>query len=140
MGQQARDIFTLSFTAPAAVAAFRGVDFTGAQITAQGARIAGISKRGAALGAGFEAAVIGTAVCEAGAAITVGQALRMDSVGRVIPAVNLTVATGAVAVTSSAANGAILAGGLVPEMIVGYALEAASGAGVMLEVLLTIGN
>lgn len=138
MGLQARDIYSLSFIAPSAVAAYRGVDFTGAQIATQGAAIAGISKRGAASGAGFEAAVIGTAVCEAGAQITVGQALQMDNQGRVIPADNLTVAAGATPVTSTAANGAVLAGGVPPEAVIGHALEAAGAAGAFIEVLLRL--
>ncbi len=136
MSQQAHDIFSLSFTAPSAVAQYRGVDFAGAQIAAAGARIAGIAKRPAAIGEPFEAAVIGTATCEAGAIIAVGQALQMDAQGRVIPADPLTVAAGATAVTSTAANGAILAGGDLPQFVVGHALEAASGAGAFIEVLL----
>ena len=86
MGQQANSIFTLSATALGAVAAYRGVDFNGAQIAAVGAKIMGISKRGAALGELFEVATIGTATCEAGAAFAKGVALMMDAQGRVTPA------------------------------------------------------
>jgi hypothetical protein len=80
----------------------------------------------------------------------------MDATGRVITATALTaaapavgtlaIAAGAVAVTSSAANGAIitgaptapvLSGGDLPQFVVGHALEAATGAGVFIEVLLS---
>lgn len=139
MGQQARSIFNLSFpAAPAAVLYGRGVDFTGTQITVAGAKIAGIANQGALLGGSFDATAIGTAVCEAGAAIAVGQPLAMDATGRVVPATALAIAAGAVAVTSVAANGAAdLIGSVTAESCVGRALEAASGAGVYIEVLLS---
>lgn len=156
MGQQANSIFTLPMTASGAVAAYRGVDFNGAQIAAAGAKIIGISKRGAALGELFEVATIGTATCEAGAAFAKGIALMMDAQGRVTPASALTaaapglgtlaVAAGAVAVTSAVANGAgsisgaptagALSGGDLPQFIIGHALEAAVNIGDFVEVLL----
>lgn len=138
MGQQARSIFTLSFpVAPGAVAQGRGVDFTGAQIAVAGAKGAGIARRAAAIGQSFEADVIGTSVCEAGAAITVGQQLAFDNVGRVVPATALAIAAGAVAMTSVAANGVTdLVGSVLPEWAVGDAMEAAAAAGAFIEVLL----
>lgn len=139
MSQQARSLLNLSFVAAAAVSAYRGVDFNGAQITTQGANIAGFAKRPAAQGEPFEAAAIGTATAETGAAITAGQRLQMDNQGRVIPADNLTVAAGATQVTSSSANGAILAGGVLPEAVVAVALESASGAGKFIEVMRIVG-
>lgn len=139
MGQQARSIFTLSFpVAPGAVARGRGVDFTGAQIAVAGARCAGIARRDAAVGQPFEATALGTEVCEAGAVITVGQPLAMDAQGRVVPATSLAIAAGAVAMTSVAANGATdLTGGVLPQWVVGDALEAAAAAGAFIEVLLS---
>lgn len=138
MGQQASDILSLSIvSAPGAVTQYRGVDFTGAQIAAAGARGMGIAKRSAALGQSFDVAVIGTAICEAGAAITVGAPLAFDNQGRVVPASALAIAAGAVAMTSAAANGAAdLVGSITPEYRAGEALEAATGAGVFIEVLL----
>ena len=151
MSQQARDLLCLPFIATAAVSAYRCVDFSGVQITAAGAKIAGISKRPAAIGDPFEAAAIGTAVAEAGAAISVGQSLVTDTSGRLVPASNmaiaigtLQVAAGATAVTSTAANGAILtgtptlSGGEPPQIIVARALQSASAAGQFIEVLLCI--
>lgn len=139
MGQQARSIFNLSFpVAPGAVAYARGVGFTGAQIAAAGAKIAGIANNGALLGGSFDATCIGTAVCEAGGVIAVGDALAMDNVGRVVVATALAIAAGAVAVTSVAANGVTdLVGSVTPETKIGYALEAAGGAGVFIEVMLS---
>lgn len=139
MGQQAKDIFSLSFpSAPSAVTQCRGVDFSGAQIAVAGAKCAGIAKRSAALGQSFEAAVLGTAVCETGAAITAGQPLAMDATGRVVPASSLAIAAGVTAMTSVAANGANdLTGGVLPQWVVGDALESAAAAGGFIEVLLS---
>jgi hypothetical protein len=155
--QQSRSIFSLSVpVAPGAVAFARGVDFAGAQIAAAGAKGMGIARRAAASGGSYEADVIGTAICEAGAAITAGQPLAFDSVGRVVPASSLVaaapglgtlaVAAGGTAVTSAAANGTgsisgaptagTLTGGILPQWIVGDAMADASGAGVFIEVLL----
>ena len=138
MGQIARDIFTVSIAAaPSAVAQFRGVDFTGAQITVAGQKVMGISKRPAAIGQPFEAAVLGSATVEAGAAFAAGVPLAMDASGRVIAATAMAIAAGATAVTSAAANGATdLTGGIPPQWVVGDSLEAASGAGDFVEVLL----
>jgi len=139
MGQQARDMFNLSFpSATAAITQFRGVDFSGVPIAVAGAKCAGIAKRSAAIGQPFEAVTLGTAICEAGAAITVGQPLAMDATGRVVPATALQIAAGATAVTSAAANGATdLTGGIPPQWVVGDALEAAAAAGAFIEVLLS---
>jgi hypothetical protein len=145
MGQQARSLFNLSFpSAPGAVTAYRGVDYTGAMATAQGQKIAGIANRGALILGAFEATAIGTAVCEAGAAVAVGDALIVDNTGRAITAAalavaNPTIAAGAVGVTSTAANGAIgvqgaITGGILPTYVFGDALEAAGGAGEFIEV------
>lgn len=139
MGQQARDVFNISFpVATAVVTQFRGVDFAGVQIAVAGAKCAGIAKRSALVGQSFEAVTLGTAIVEAGAAITVGQPLAMDALGRVVPATSLTIAAGAVAMTSVAANGATdLTGGILPQWVVGDALEAAAAAGAFIEVLLS---
>jgi len=136
--QQGRDIFTLSVpVAPGAVVAFRGVDFAGAQIAAANAKGMGISKRAAAVGESYEAAVIGSCVAETGGVFAVGDALAFDNQGRVVLAASLAVAAGAVAMTSAAANGAAdLTGGVLPQFVCADALEASGGAGVFVEVLL----
>lgn len=157
MSQQANSIFTLAVTAAAPIAAYRGVNFNG--VMASGLayeKIVGISKRAANTGQELEVAVLGTATCEAGAAFPKGTALAMDAQGRVVaargqiinaPAIAaaLAVAAGAVAVTSAAANGAIIAGtgpsalvdgGDPYQFIIGHALEAAVNIGDFVEVIL----
>lgn len=139
MGKQNISILELSLVAAGVVTQYRGVDFTGAQIAAQGAKIAGIAKFGAAA-AGDDLTVWakGTAVIEAGAAINKGDSLIMDNQGRAIPSTGkLAIAAGAVAVTSVAANGANdITGGDSPEQVIGDAMEAAAAAGDFIEVLL----
>lgn len=136
--QQGRDIFTLSVpVAPGAVAAYRGVDFAGAQLAVAGAKGMGIAKRAAAVGESYEAAVIGSTVAETGGAFAIGDALAYDNQGRVVLAASLAIAAGAVQVTSGAANGAAdLTGGVLPQFVCADALEASGGAGVFVEVLL----
>lgn len=138
MSQQARSLFNLSFpVAPSAVLPFRFVDFSGAQATVQGQKVAGASNRRAAAGASFDATIIGTAIIEAGAAFAAGHALISDNVGRAIPNSGaLAIGAGAVAVTSSAANGAILTGSDLPEWVAAEALQAAVNVGDLVEVLL----
>lgn len=139
MGKQNISILELSAIAAGAITQYRGVDFAGNQIAAQGSKIFGIA-RFAVPAAGDDVTVWakGTAVCEAGAAIAVGQSLIMDNQGRVIPSTSLLkIAAGAVAVTSVAANGlADLVGGDSPEQVIGDAMEAAAAAGAFIEVLL----
>jgi len=138
MSFQAHSLYNISFAVAAAlVAAYRGVDYAGAQATVQGQKIAGIANRGAAVGQGFEATAKGSAVVETGAAIQVGDSLIMDAQGRAIPSTGaLSVKAGAVAVTSTAANGAILAGGDSPEYVFADAMQAAAGADEFIEVMM----
>ncbi len=138
MSQQARSLLNLSIiTALSAVTAYRFVDFTGVQATVQGQKVMGVSARAAAQGQGFEVAVIGTAIVEAGAAFAAGQALMSDALGRAIPNTGaLGVKAGAVAMTSTAANGAVLSGSDLPEWVAAEALQAAVNVGDLVEVLL----
>ncbi|MEI7606672.1 MAG: capsid cement protein [Rhodospirillaceae bacterium] len=135
---QCRTILDLSFLASGAVTTARCVGFSGAQANTQGQKVAGVARFNAVSGDMFPATASGTAIVEAGAAVSIGQSLICDNQGRAIPATgSLTVKTGAVAVTSSAANGAtILSGADLPEYVFGDALEAASVAGDKIEVLL----
>lgn len=139
MSQQAITLLALSIAAaPAAVTEYRAVDYTGAQATVQGQKVMGVSKRGALIGDGYDVAVMGTAVVEAGAAFAAGASLIVDVQGRAIASTGkLGIAAGATAVTSTAANGtAILIGGDGPEYVFADALQAATGAGDKVEVLL----
>ena len=137
MGLQQIEVLSLAIVATTAVTARRGVGFDGAQATVQGAKIQGIAYTAAAIGDSLRLTAAGTAIVEAGAAIAVGQSLIVDAQGRAIPSTgSLAVAAGAVAVTSTAANGAILTGGDSPEYVFGDALEAAAAAGDFVEVFL----
>lgn len=159
MSQQGIVILALPCVANGAVQVYRGVGYNDAQATSAGQKIKGVARRSAANGTEFEVATIGSHPWESGGAIAVGAALVVDSSGRVVTAGslavaqgaigvgNLAIAAGATAVTSTAANGAIitgaptvgtptLSGADLPQDIVGYALQAAGGAGEFPEVLL----
>lgn len=137
MSRQSIGLLDLSLVASGAVSEARAVGFGGAQVASQGVKVLGVANQAAASGAGFTVRARGTAVIETGAAITLGASLIADAEGRAIPATGtLGLAAGAVAVTSSAANGAILTGGNLPEFVFADALQAASGAGEFIEVLM----
>jgi hypothetical protein len=130
-------LLNLTTRAAGAVARARGVGFNGAQINAAGGKPLGIALTDGANGQDVTLAVSGAAICEAGAAITLGAAVAMDAQGRVVPATALAVASGGTAVTSAAANGATaITGGEPPQYVVGDALMAATAAGQFIEVLL----
>lgn len=139
MTKQNISILELSLIAAGVITQYRGVGFDGNQATVQGQKIMGIAKF-AVPAAGDDATLWckGTAVCEAGAAINVGDSLIMDAEGRVIPSTSkLKIAAGAVAVTSVAANGLTdIVGGDSPEQVIGDAMQAAAAAGAFIEVLL----
>ncbi|WP_047396539.1 capsid cement protein [Chitinibacter sp. ZOR0017] len=149
MSQQAISVLDLPLQASGAVQEYRCVGFNGAQATVAGQKIHGVARRGAANGQWFESTVLGTAVAEAGGAFGAGVALVTDANGRVIAATalgatvgTLAVAAGATAVTSAVANGAgsvtgtpALAGSDLPQHIIGFSLQAATGAGDFVEIL-----
>lgn len=139
MSRQALSLMSLSIAAAlSAVTEYRAVDLVGVQATVQGQKVRGVANRSAAIGDGFDFTVIGTAVVETGGVIVAGASLIVDAQGRVITSTGkLGIAAGGVAVTSTAANGtAILTGGDGPEYVFADALQAASGAGQFIEVLL----
>lgn len=147
MSQQAKSLLSLSVVSITLIAQYRGVSYQGGQIAVANAKAIGISERPTTVIG--EVAIVttkGTAVAEAGAAIALGAALAFDAQGRVIPAATLAmavvIAAGAIAVTSTAANGALangssLSGGDLPQYIVGYALQAASAPGDLIEILMS---
>lgn len=108
--RQSVSLLTLSVVASAAITESRFVTAAGALCAANGSA-AGVSQSAAAIGAMFPVVVLGTAIVESGAAIAKDALLESDATGRAVTAV----------------NGPVLA----------RALEAASGAGEMIEVLLT---
>jgi hypothetical protein len=136
MAEQSRPTLTLTFKASGEVARRRAVTFAGAQATVAGSKVAGVAATDADDGEDFAVVVGGSVVVESGGAFSVGAGLAVDSAGRAVAAAALTVASGATPVTSTAANGAILAGGEPPQFVFADALEAALAAGDFVEVLL----
>jgi hypothetical protein len=129
-------VLILSKKAPSAVTKRRFVGFDGAQISTQGAATLGVAIEDASQNEVFGVVTIGTAIVETGGAINKGDYVISDNQGRAIQANNLAIAAGGTTVTSTAANGEILTGSVIPEKIAGIALEDASGAGEFIEILL----
>lgn len=109
MSAQSISLLTLTRTAAADLTAERFVTAAGATCGA-GALALGVARSAAASGAVFPLDVVGTAIVEAGAAISAGAEVQSDSSGRAV----------------TASGGTIL----------GVALQAAAGAGSRVEVLL----
>lgn len=107
--QGSYSLLVLQVVATAAIATARGVSFAGAH-TGAGLAIYGVSRTSGAIGDPVPIDCVGTALMEAGAAVTAGGAVEVDSVGR--------------AINFSAG------------VKVGRALSAAAAAGTMVEVLL----
>lgn len=110
MSRQAISLLPLTITASATLTADRFVTFAGAVPSAD-AYVLGVVRQAAVSGDKVTVDVQGTAIVEAGAAITAGASLKIDSSGRVITW------------DTSGAR-------------VGIALQAAAGAGSFIEVLL----
>jgi hypothetical protein len=102
-------ILTLTVKAAAALTANRAVTVAGA-VPAAGAACIGVTRTAGATGDLVPVDALGTTMAEAGAAVAVGDALEVDNLGRVI-----TLNTG---------------------VKVGRALQAASAAGKVIEVVL----
>ena len=103
-------VLTKPMTASGAVAANRFVLATGAQATVAGSAVIGVAREAAASAALFSCDILGTAIVEAGASIAKGVAVQTGADGRA-----LTYDTGTKAAV---------------------ALQAATAAGQMIEVLL----
>ncbi len=139
-------LLTLSVTAAGVIAAFRGVGFDDLQATAAGQKVKGFAKTAAALGDTIAVEAKGTVIAETGGVFAKGDPLTVDANGRVVAATALAIANptlnaGGVAVTSTAANGAIvtqgaITGGVLPQFVCADALEASGGAGEFVEVLM----
>jgi hypothetical protein len=137
LSRQNVSLLDLNVLAAGAITACRAVGYGGLQATVQGQKVMGAAVTDQIAGQYLPVTAIGTAVMESGAAVAVGDSLIVDATGRAIPTTGaLGLLVGATAVTSSAANGAILTGGNPPEYIFADALQAASGAGQFIEVVL----
>lgn len=110
MSNQSISILALTIAATTVITANRFVNAIGAQVVADGNAI-GVSRVTAAIGEQMPVDVQGTAVVESGAAFAKGATLKVDSLGRAITWVT--------------------SGGRVA-----IALEAATAAGQLVEVLL----
>lgn len=110
MSKQAIPVLTLTILAAAALTAERFVTFAGA-VPAADANVLGVVRQTAIAGDRVTVDVSGTAIVEAGAAITAGATLKVDATGKVI---------------TWATSGAK----------VGMALQSASASGQFIEVLL----
>lgn len=135
MAAAGNDLMTLGVVAAGPVIAYRGVGFDNLQAGALGQKIKGVAVHRAAAGEAVGIVVVGTAMVEAGAAIVGGDSLIVDAQGRAVPAAALTLAAGAVAVTSSAATGPLV-GAEPPDYIFADALQDAAAAGDIIEVLM----
>lgn len=139
MSQQQVPLLKHPITSAGVISKRRLVGFDKLQATVQGQKVLGVADMDAsAAGKDLPVIVMGTAICEAGAAVAAGATLISDASGRVITNTGaIKIAAGGVAVTSVAANGATdITGSDLPEFVVGYALEAAAGAGSFIEVRL----
>jgi hypothetical protein len=138
MALNGRPLLRGSMVAGGAVTAFRFVDFSGNQAATQGISCRGVSVFAAAAeGAQLTVTEKGSEIVEAGGAISAGADIITDNEGRAIAASALAIAAGATEVTSAAANGATdLTGTTLPATLMGRALNAATGAGQFVEVLL----
>ncbi|MBS1562573.1 MAG: DUF2190 family protein [Bacteroidetes bacterium] len=108
-----------------------------------GAKALGVTDEKALDGEACPVAIGGIVLVESGDAIVLGAggmvAIKSDSTGRAVPATafSVTVPGTGTAVTSNAAQPDLTeAGGVLPEIVNGYALDAASGAGELVRVKL----
>lgn len=81
--QGSYSLLVLQVVASAAISTGRGVTFAGAHSGA-GLAIYGVSRTSGAIGDPVPIDCVGTTLMEAGAAVTAGAAVEVDSVGRVI--------------------------------------------------------
>jgi len=110
MSQQSLPILTFTDIATTAIAANTFVGWTGATAAA-GDKVKGVSRSDAAIGQPFPTDVLGTSIVIAGAAFAAGDALEVGTAGA-----------------------AIKNAGTNP--VVGHALQAANGAGDLIEVFI----
>jgi hypothetical protein len=141
-GQADKVIFAIPIKSAGVIVANRFVGFDGNQATVQGQACLGVAEYGvdaAHVGLMVPCARLGSKQVEAGGVLAAGNPVITDSQGRAIAATGpLAIAAGATAVTSSAANGAILTGSTPPESVLGQVApgSSSSGAGQYVEILL----
>ncbi len=122
-----------TIVATAAITAGQFVGYDGA-VCAANAKALGVAVYDADIGDNCSVAVEGRYIVTAGGAVAVGDAITSDATGKAVVASALGIATGATTVLSTAANGAIVTGGVAPVAINGYARTAAATSGDLIEI------
>lgn len=125
-----------TFIASGTILAKTFVGFDGATCVTN-AKSAGVSIYDNVVGDNVSVAVAGRIIMIAGGAVAIGDPIASDTNGNAVKATSLAVVvdSGATAVTSTAANGAIttVTGGVLPVAINGYARTSASASGDLIE-------
>lgn len=140
MADTYHDLFSFSIKAAAAITKRRFVGYDG-NLCGAGAKAFGVALFDQNINEQVTCIVEGIAVVESGGALTKGDPVESDATGRAVAATAMdgVVDAGAVAVTSSAANGNILtlSGSKPPKAINGYVfLDSATAAGEFVRVKL----
>lgn len=120
----------VTFTATGAIAQSLFVGFDG-DVCGAGAKAMGVSKFAYASGEKGVADCQGIRIVKSGAALTAGNPVQSNSLGKAIAATSVTVTIPAdsTPVTSDGAQPTLaVAGGVLPQVINGYVLDDASGA------------
>jgi hypothetical protein len=129
---------TSSIQAAADLVRHRFIGFNG-NLCAANAKARGVSATNTKSGQMCPINISGEVLVESGGAITAGAAITSDANGRAVAATafSVSVTAGATAVTSTAAQPDLTeAGGFLPQAVNGYAVDAASGAGELIRVIL----
>jgi hypothetical protein len=127
----------ITVIAAAAITARRFVAYDDALAGTAGEKVLGVAQTDAESGAAVAVITAGTAIVETGGAFSRGDSLITDAQGRAVAASGaLGVASGATAVTSTAADGAVLEGADLPEFVIADALADSGGAGELVEIKL----
>ena len=135
MGEQCVPLNRTHFTASGDVSRYRFIGFDGAHCGA-GAKANCVSVFDASDTTPGTGTDFGSAVVEAGGVVAVGDPIASDANGKAVKAADLSVTLTAGDDTVDADGAHTFAGGVLPVTINGYAREAASGAGVFIEVKL----
>lgn len=129
---------TLSIEAAADLVAKRFIGFDGNYCGA-GKKAAGVSESDTDDGDQIPVIASGVALVETGGTFDVGDPITSDADGKAVEAstFSITVPSGSTPVTSDAAQPDLtLAGGVLPQAINGYAMEASTASGQFVQVLI----
>lgn len=133
-----KPILTDSITAAADIVKYRFVGFDG-NLCAANAKAYGASEVDTKAGGQLSVTVAGIALVEAAGVIAAGGAVASNATGQAVAATafSVSVPAGATAVTSTGAQPDLVeAGGVLPQAINGYAIDAAAAPGDIIRVRL----